>query len=410
MRATLGTIALAAVALFSAACSDHKDLLAPPVEMSAALRPPGGGCGPMPCPPPLPDVFLDVSAGTGVTCAVHSVTRTMMFTGLSNVTCWGSNELGMLGTGLGTTTETCPGLGSNKVDCSTAPVTIAGGRIFASVSVGVDHVCAVESGSNAAFCWGQNGSGQLGITGGNTFTPTSQVPGFKFSSVVAGLSVSCGISTAQELVCWGANRGGATPTLVSAGASFQSVSVERNLLVCGLQVGGYPCAGTRYPYSVVGQANTARHICQVFGGGQTECYGDNSSGQLGLSPATPSRPDYKPNVIQDFTFQSVATGYDHTCALNGADAFCWGSNYYGQLGASASYPLGTPKQVQPASGTTLSFAKISVGEQHTCAMANGGIFCWGRNDLGQLGIGTLNFSLVPGGALAAGTPMRVVGT
>jgi alpha-tubulin suppressor-like RCC1 family protein len=409
MRATIGRIGLAALAVFSAACSDHRDLLAPPTKISTALRPPGP-CGPMPCPTPPPNEFLDVSAGTAVTCAAHTLTKPMMYQGLSNVTCWGSNELGMLGTGSASTTEKCPGLTGTQIDCSTVPVTIAGGHFFASVSVGVDQVCAVESGTMAAFCWGQNGSGQLGIAGGNTFTPTTPVPGFAFSSVAAGANVSCGISTAQALVCWGAGFGGGTPSVVSAGISFRSVSVERDLLVCGLDVGGSPCSGTRLPYDIIGQANTARHICQIFGGGQTECYGDNSSGQLGLSPSTPSLPDYKPNVIQGFTFQSVATGYDHTCALNGANAFCWGSNYYGQLGASASYPLGTPKQVQPASGTTLTFTKVSVGEQHTCGLANGGIFCWGRNDLGQLGIGTLSPVLVPGGALAVGTPSRVAGT
>jgi alpha-tubulin suppressor-like RCC1 family protein len=218
--------------------------------------------------------------------------------------------------------------------------------------------------------------------------------------------VSCGITTAQALVCWGVGFG-ATPVEPNPGAQYKSVSVEQSY-VCGLDVWGQPCAGTRIPYSVVGQANTARHICQIFSG-QTECYGDNSRGQLGLSPRILSLPDYKPNVIMNFTFQSVATGYDHSCALSGTDAFCWGGNYYGQLGAPSSYPAGIPGKVQAASGTTLAFTKISIGDQHSCAIANNAVFCWGRNDLGQLGIGNLNLWMPANNAIASVTPLRVVG-
>jgi alpha-tubulin suppressor-like RCC1 family protein len=238
--------------------------------------------------------------------------------------------------------------------------------------------------------------------------PTAQVPGFAFNSVAAGLGVSCGITTAQALVCWGAGYG-ATPVEPHPGVKYKSVSVEQSF-VCGLDAGGQPCAGTRIPYSVVGQANTARHICQIFGGGQTECYGDNSRGQLGISPAkTVFLPDYRPNVILNFSFQSVVTGYDHSCALSGTDAFCWGGNYYGQLGGSSSYPAGIPGKVQPASGTTLSFTKISVGDGHSCAIANNTVFCWGRDDLGQLGIGSLNLWMPGNNAIASVTPLRVVG-
>lgn len=82
---------------------------------------------------------------------------------------------------------------------------------------------------------------------------------------------------------------------------------------------------------------------------------------------------------------AVASGGYHTCAVSKGLVWCWGRNNYGQLGngttADSAYP------VQAAGGLT-NVAAIVAGESHTCALTNGVVYCWGWNDSGQVGDGT----------------------
>jgi alpha-tubulin suppressor-like RCC1 family protein len=98
---------------------------------------------------------------------------------------------------------------------------------------------------------------------------------------------------------------------------------------------------------------------------------------------------------------ALAAGQDHTCALRaGSGIFCWGSNAFGQLGSNAANEP-TPVAVQVtgiATPSTVSSSQgvvaIAAGPHHSCAIrvdgAGGNVFCWGKNDVGQLGSGTAN--------------------
>src|SRR6185503_5714404 len=113
---------------------------------------------------------------------------------------------------------------------------------------------------------------------------------------------------------------------------------------------------------------------------------------------------------------SVSAGDDHTCGVTGWNAgpiYCWGSNIgrtpaalplgvmftqvsVGNVDACAVTPLGviycwslggSPSPVSTAP-LSLSFASVSVGFDHKCAIANytAKTYCWGANLFGQLGI------------------------
>ncbi|MEO7086818.1 MAG: hypothetical protein ABI442_02215 [Gemmatimonadaceae bacterium] len=93
-------------------------------------------------------------------------------------------------------------------------------------------------------------------------------------------------------------------------------------------------------------------------------------------------------------WRTVAAGSDHTCALKSSgDAYCWGSDAYGQLGvARADTTCGTPGAFYPCDvkpthiGSSVQFSAISAGARHTCAIAiNRQAYCWGANDVGQVG-------------------------
>jgi len=89
-----------------------------------------------------------------------------------------------------------------------------------------------------------------------------------------------------------------------------------------------------------------------------------------------------------FRAQTIAAGSNHTCALNmTGQLYCWGRNNRGQLGSPDTTRRSTPTLVPDVADTT--FAVLSAGAEHTCALtAAGKAYCWGRNGDGQVGDST----------------------
>src|SRR5438093_1611670 len=155
--------------------------------------------------------------------------------------CWGNNSAGQLGIGPGGGPELC-----SAEPCSTAPVLVSGGLKFGTLSVGYWHACGLTADSTA-YCWGDNGDGQLGATttetcngfgdviSGNTLPgPVQSAP--KFATLSAGSFPSCGVAAAGDGYCWGYNGNGElgdgtganspTPVLIAGGLSFGARSEE----------------------------------------------------------------------------------------------------------------------------------------------------------------------------------------
>ena len=135
----------------------------------------------------------------------------------------------------------------------------------------------------------------------------------------------------------------------------------------------------------------ALHTCAIDAAGNTWCWGDNYYGQLGngsdLDSALPV------TVVGGHRFRSIHAGVFHTCAVDIKDRlFCWGENTFGQLGDGTNLSQQVPVQI-PVPGPVV---KVSAGYGHTCALLVGGqVVCWGDNSSGQLGDGSLEPSAVP---------------
>src|SRR3989344_5255437 len=81
---------------------------------------------------------------------------------------------------------------------------------------------------------------------------------------------------------------------------------------------------------------------------------------------------------------ALSTGSAHACTIATASVFCWGLNTSGQLGNNSVITSASPVAVvPPLAGKTVT--KIAAGADHTCAIADGQAYCWGKNDKGQLG-------------------------
>jgi alpha-tubulin suppressor-like RCC1 family protein len=100
-------------------------------------------------------------------------------------------------------------------------------------------------------------------------------------------------------------------------------------------------------------------------------------------------------VSGGLAFATIDAGGAHTCGLTvGGVAYCWGDNSNGQLGDNSQSNRLAPVPVSMPAGVT--FAAISAGDNHSCALSTTGVvFCWGSNNLMQLGIPRTTRELVP---------------
>lgn len=98
------------------------------------------------------------------------------------------------------------------------------------------------------------------------------------------------------------------------------------------------------------------------------------------------------------TIVNVVAGFTHSCALDAlGHVWCWGRNNQGQLGDGTTTDRLTPQQV-PGLGDV---AEVALGTWHSCArQISGQVRCWGWNETGQLG---------DGGFTRRTTPVRVKG-
>lgn len=152
----------------------------------------------------------------------------------------------------------------------------------------------------------------------------------------------------------------------------------------------------------------ANHSCALNSVGTVKCWGNNNSGQLGNGGGPGNQTT--PVEVSGLTgVTAIAVGGRHSCALTGGTLKCWGSNAWGQLGNGeflTSEPI--PVDVLGISGV----AAVTAGEDHTCARTSAGAaLCWGFNVYGQLGDDSTNASFQPidVGGLASGVTAIAAG-
>ena len=137
--------------------------------------------------------------------------------------CWGSNSHGQLGpAGPGPTANPCP-----AGACSRTAVAVPIGVDVAAIALGALHSCVLST-AGAAYCWGSNQHGQLGVApaGGTRPTPTLVAGGHLFSALAAGDGHTCGIDRNGSLYCWGRNGGGQLGTGTTSGTAVPMRVIE----------------------------------------------------------------------------------------------------------------------------------------------------------------------------------------
>jgi alpha-tubulin suppressor-like RCC1 family protein len=125
----------------------------------------------------------------------------------------------------------------------------------------------------------------------------------------------------------------------------------------------------------------AGHMCVITDAGALYCWGRNTSGQVGVGSEADSipTPTLVPGMERDVI--AVSTGDQSTCAIKEGSLYCWGKNT-APLIADQPARLTTPKR---HSAIERSVTAVSTSGAHTCVVRAGRVYCWGQNDVGQLG-------------------------
>lgn len=397
-------------------------------------------------------------SGTYRTCAIMS----------GSLYCWGRNARGQLGNGkyAGTNPENSSPVDSNIPVKVLKQNGVLAGKIVEDVFSAEFHNCALAEGK--VYCWGYNAYGQLGIGNTTDSAVPVQVGGALAGKVVTAIGgsgdTSCAIAEGK-IYCWGRNYYGTvgvnstttsftTPQAVATGtgsnlpssyvATKLSTSGSRSNNMCAIADDQAYCWGENSRGSVGDNTTTTRrqptrvyqesglllnkkvidisqdgftpgiqsqpHVCVVAtdmdgSNGKAYCWGDNDYGQLGNNSSGSSSRSLRPVAVRanpgdqlyNKTVTGIAVGLNHSCAIADGSVYCWGLNFSGQIGDNTTIQRRVPQAVVSVEGGLLNktISSIGGGSNRSCAVADAKTYCWGRNSEGQIGDGTLIDRRVP---------------
>ena len=353
------------------------------------------------------DDAIDVAAGESHTCAIHRD---------SSVSCWGHNGNGQLGSG-----------NTGFWRHSVTPQKVEGIDAVIAIATGEDRTCVIHQ-DGTVSCWGRNWNGELGngTTDNYSNAPVRVKNITNASFVSAGNGHACALHEDSTISCWGNNDDGQLgnetrddsdipvqvknitgATAVTAGNSHTCALHRDGTISCwGNNVVGQLGNGNSgkgehspVPAKIQGITNAIAvsasvgyylgHTCALLENGTISCWGRNGSGQLGTGQSTEGDISPIPVAVQNITdATAISTGEEHTCALReGGTISCWGNNFGGKLGnfETADEYSALPVPVDGITGAI----QVTAGEEHSCALhQDGTISCWGSMEEGRLGNGS----------------------
>lgn len=266
------------------------------------------------------------------------------------VKCWGNNTSGQLGIGTIASPNDKIGDAANEMGDNLQPVALGTGVTATAVTAGVAFACAIVGGGDvpagSVKCWGDNGSGQLGLgdavkrgdsaaTSGDNLPTVNIGTGRTAKAIMAGGYHVCVIRDNDTLVCWGSNLSGNTGRDTAVAAPNDKIGnganeMGDNLIAVNLGAGAKPVqisAGGGGTCALLDDNVSVK--CWGYGAQGTLGYGDTSNRGTNVvtvasSPAIDLGLDAGEQIV------SLRSGAYHNCILTStARVKCWGRNSSG---------------------------------------------------------------------------------
>ncbi len=337
------------------------------------------------------------------------------------VRCWGDNSVGELG--------------DSTADARAVAVRVRRLSGAETIAAGMAHTCVIAA-TGDVLCWGYNFSGQIGDgTTNHRPTPVKVHDLGAVTSIAGGVEHTCAVLADSTVKCWGLNddaqlgdgtiKERTTPVAVAGLTGVTQVAPGRTF-TCALRGDGSVwCWGSndngqlgdgtfvhhRAPAQVTGvagataiAASSTGYACALLGDGRVTCWGLGAPGRpapTGPFSPLPADPEAAPppfTVDGVMGARQLGVGAAHACALLAdATVTCWGANDIGQLGDGTLESREGPVPVAGLAGV----ATLAVGDTHACATlaGSGAVTCWGAGTLWQLGNGLVVDSAAPAAVL-----------
>ena len=361
-------------------------------------------------------VPVSIAAGGSHACVIMDDGRLL---------CWGRNEYGQLGNPQRTDLPD----GGYTFDDRPVPapltasvanvVQVAPGGPEDEDGVKAQSTCAVLSDAQVQ-CWGEDRFGALGRADSDQSLPHPEPRPVSnlgpAQQVATNGMTSCATSGDGRTWCWGRNQywadggGGGLPTEtdlsthvdvkhLALGMDFGVALVEDqwgNRLIRGWGTGTWKLNDIINPVEVAAGGFTG---CARTRNGDVVCFGRSLYGMLGRGPTDAYDSDDPALVLlptKTAAATQIAMALNHVCALlNDGTVWCWGNNFWGGLGSGTSNGAtvdpgesSTPLKVEGLPNPAIA---IATGFEFTCALlSDHSVMCWGRNEEGTLGQGTID--------------------
>lgn len=256
---------------------------------------------------------------------------------------------------------------------------LSAGERFVELSAGANHSCGLTS-LGRSFCWGNGNQGHLGngtLTASSTPVEVdlTAAGGRRLVSVSArGLDSACGLASDGLAICWGRDGQGQLGEDADGNNDPEPTPVTVD-------------QGVGTPFRLSALASGFDHTCGLADGA-VYCAGRSTATGTANAQNTPVAIDFSAFSPTPAMAQVADGGHGHVCAVSGAgELFCWGRNQFGQLATGDELFAEQPQQVDASELPSGSrFLRVSAGGDHSCAINDRSeLYCWGRDDSGQLG-------------------------
>lgn len=264
---------------------------------------------------------------------------------------WGINDFGQLG-------QPVTAANVEIVDPTPLAGTVTG---WSQIRSGNQHSCGIVLGQ--AYCWGSVGEGNLGNGVSTALYQPTKIGSDHWAALTGGPGL-CGLRSDGALMCWG------YPSFAGLGfGNTDGVWTPTRL-------------GAETWSAVTGSSSSIAATTCGLRGGVPYCWGDNTTGQLGIGNT--NGPELSPvpvSVPAGSQWTELAVS-GHTCAIRSDQTlWCWGNNLSGQLGTGTTGgPVPTPISLGGA-WLHVAVAENSFGSASmTCGIkADHTLWCWGQD-------------------------------
>ena len=313
---------------------------------------------------------------------------------------WGSDHFGQLG------------LGNSHHKSYPIPKFCSFSILIKSLSCG-DHHSGFVSSSGHIYTMGSNIDGRLGIGDFNTKFSASpclvdSLAAYNVSTIACGGGHSLVTTDEGKVYAWGCGESGAlgqgntqnqwtpinvrlvsgaTPVQVSCGTKHSAVLLRTNVgncvYMCGSGESGQLGTGKREKELQLVQIKTSEEMVQIACGvfhsglvsasGKVFVTGGNSFGQLGLGTKKSTCVLQKVEAIEHIRIRGILCAGHSAAISDTGDVYVWGTGVFG------AYVL--PHKVCGGA------REVSIGGSFTLVVKDDGIYSWGNNTNGELGLG-----------------------